>query len=173
VMGNSESKRIDETVADFKTTLQQLKPHLCEMIETNHGLLDALVTKQILVYREASDVRNLTLRTEQISQLIEQVANQINSTKHIKKFLKELDNTQHKHVSNYIRGKGKRLAGCGDDWPLCLYESVFSYVKASYTKFLEVVDAENGLLDEMKALSCINSRQKQQLDSFPSNAQRN
>ena len=29
-----------------------------------------------------------------------------------------LDSTQHKHVSNFIRGKGNRAAEYGNDWPL-------------------------------------------------------
>ena len=32
-------------------------------------------------------------------------------------FLNALDQTLQKHVANFIRGKGERLAEYGDDWP--------------------------------------------------------
>ena len=59
---------------------------------------------------------------------------------------------------------GKRAAQYGNDWPL-LYYKEFLIFSINKSKLVDLIDSRNGLLDEMLAVDCINSRQKHYIET--------
>ena len=72
--------------------------------------------------------------------------------------MRALDQTQQKHASNFIRGKGKHEAEYGDDWPLDCYPPS-TRMNINKSRIIDLIDTRNGLLDEMLSADCINMRQ--------------
>ena len=83
-------------------SIEQLKSQLSDIIEPDFGLLDELVTLDVLTDRELDDVqseRTVYRRNDALLALL-------TSEEQCKKFLTALHRTQQQHVVNFIRENG-------------------------------------------------------------------
>ena len=80
-------------------------------------------------------------------------------------FLGALTQAHNKHVSNFIRGNGKRAAEFGDEWPLRNCGPEMERLRDYRDRFIDLVDSSNGLLDIMFATKCINDSQLRQFEA--------
>ena len=151
-----------ESIDDFSSFLKRKNHDLIFLMATQFGLLNVLESNQVLTVKQVSFIREKDLYTSQVRLLLEEITRVTISTEKKEAFLNALDQTQHKHVDNYIRGRGKRAAEYGDDWPLLYCENgiVPSRLSANKSKLVDLIDPRNGLLDEMLEVKCINNRQK-------------
>ena len=82
--------------------IKRLKSRLSDVMEPDFGLLDELVTLDVLTDRELDDVqseRTVYRRNDALLDLI-------TSDEHCDKFLTALHRTQQEHVVNFIKGNG-------------------------------------------------------------------
>jgi hypothetical protein len=103
----------------FSTNLEELKPHLPNMIDLDSGLLDILLSRGILTYEQVEQIQDKPTHRGQVDQLVEAEIGSIETEKQKEEFLSVMDVARHKHVSNFIRGRGQHrqsaiLAG-GDE----------------------------------------------------------
>ena len=96
---------------------------------------------------------------KRVKQLLKEITRQPISDENKDAFLNALEQTQPKHVPNYIRGKGKRVAKNGDDWPL-LISTESNKMSANRLTLIKLIDSRNGLLNEMISVKSINNRKK-------------
>ena len=147
-----------ECTDDFSSFIKTQTNDLIYLMMTQFGLLDVLASNQVLTAKQVSLIRGKDLNSGQVRQLLEEITRDKISAEKKEAFLTALDQTQQKHVSNLIRGKGKRAAEYGDDWPL-YYCAEVSRLIANRSKLIDLIDARNGLLDEMLSIEGINNRQ--------------
>ena len=76
------------------------------VITTQYGLLDALVSNNGLTYEQFSLIKRKDTYTDEVRQLLEEITRETLPEEKKSAFLNALDQSQQKHVSNYIRGKG-------------------------------------------------------------------
>ena len=76
-----------------------------------------------------------------------------------------LDQTQQKHASNYIRGKGERATEYGDDWPL-IYCTAYSRLQTNMSKLVDLID-QRKRFTEMKCsqLGALTLEQKHSIEN--------
>jgi len=163
----------DDFVEIFKTDVDLLKIDLLYMINIDNGLLDALVHDGLLTEQQVEVIQEPSSYYEQISRMIETIMAQAVSDDIMNQFLRVLDQMQHKHVSNYVRGEGQWASDFEDYWPVYHCQTERSLMEQNFSKFIESIDSRNGLLDEMFAAFCITSQQKQYLESCTLDAKRN
>ena len=83
------------------------------MIKTHYGLLDELVSNQVLTAQQVSLINDKDTSSGKVRQLLEEITREAISVERKEAFLNALHQTQQKHVSNLIRGSGKRAAEYG------------------------------------------------------------
>ena len=129
---------------------------MISIITTQYGLLDVLVSNEVLTYGQVSLIKEKDSSSGQVIQLLEEITRQFLSEGRKEAFLNALDQTHQKHVSNYLRGKGKRAAEYGDDWPL-YYGTESHSITVNNSKLIGLIDPRNGLMDEIFSAECINN----------------
>jgi len=151
------------SVDEFSSFIRRNTNDLIYIIKTQFGLLDTLVSKDVLNTKQASLIEEKNMSMGRAKQLLEEITRESISDEKKELFLTAFDETQHKHVSNFIRGKGVRSAEYEDHWPL-YYCNEYSRMTVNRSKLIDLVDSKNGLLDEMFSSECINNQQKHSVD---------
>jgi len=133
------------------------------MMKTQYGLLDELVSSEVLDTKQVSLIQEKDSYIDQTRQLLEEIAR------------KTMSDETKKHVSNLIRGKGERAAEYGDHWPLlhCTGRTEYGRMTANRSKLIKLIDSRNGLLDEMLSADCINDQHMQSVKRGRTDESRN
>ena len=124
------------------------------IITTEFGLLDELVSNHVLTYKQVSLIRGKNSNTEQVESVLEGVTYESSSMEKIAAFLNSLGQAQQKHVSQYIRGRGKHAVEYEDDWPLYVHGVRYSMQQGicseecrtmsdNRLKLIELIDPRN------------------------------
>ena len=133
---------------------------MAEILDMCSDFLDVLVSIEVLTSEQFHFVQGKNTKTDQVRQLLEEITGESLSDEKRKLFLNVVDQTQQKYVSNFIQGNGHRVAEHGDHWPLHECFTEVNRMRENRSRLSDLVDSRNGLLDEMFAAGCINSRQK-------------
>ena len=81
----------------------------------DYGLLDKLISLELLTIEQWELIRSKPTETNKIIQLLDEVIKM--SDEQQQQFLTALDETQQTHITNYIRANGQWTQQYGDDWP--------------------------------------------------------
>jgi hypothetical protein len=100
----------------YSETIQRLRSNLMLMMDTEWGLLDELITLDVITHNEADEVQNERTRESRAAQLLNLVMKMSDAQQ--EQFLIALDNNQQTHVSEYIRANGELESLNKDKWPL-------------------------------------------------------
>ena len=147
------SERIDE----FSSFIKKEINNLILLMTTQFGLLEELESNNVLTSMQVSFIQDKDSYRGQVRKLFEEITRDTISAEKLA-FLRELDLTLQKHVSNFIRDNGERAAEYGDHWPLC-YCTEFTRLATQRSKLIDLIDTRNSLLDEMLSANSINTRQ--------------
>ena len=152
-----EQKQSSECIDAFSSFIKSEMEDLEYFLQTRYGLLEVLVCNNVLTSKQVSIIQEKDSDRSQVRQLLEEITRQTISDEKKEAFMRALDQTKQKHVSNFIRGNRKRSAEYGDDWPLlCCTE--FTKLEANRSKIIDLIDTRNGLLDYMLSADCISTR---------------
>jgi len=84
-------------------TIKKLKSALLDIVEPDFGLLDDLLSQEVLTYRQCTKVRAGCKATYECN---EAVLDLLTSEDHCNKFLEALKLTEQQHVVNFITQNG-------------------------------------------------------------------
>jgi hypothetical protein len=73
------------------------------------------------------------------------------------------------HVNNFILANGHRTPQDGENWPLSMIVKQTYYI-SKFPELSNNIDTQNGLLDELLSVGCINEEQKQKVEVQNTNA---
>lgn len=146
----------------YSDRINALRSDLVDLVNLRHGLLDSMLRHNVLTFAQCEAIRTTSSDVDAVNQLLDHVVRSTSGKQ--EQFLVALNKSRQKHVSNYIRSSdGVRTSI--DDWPLLKSESEIRMWDWNRSTFVELVDAKNGLLDELLSSGCINCRQLQQLET--------
>ena len=166
-------RQTEVSVDSFSSFIKEFINELTKITTTSFGLLDVIESKNVLTPGQIELIREKNAETNRTRQLFLEISSGNLSYETEEQFFIALDQTQHKHVSNFIRGKAKRKADYGDDWPFFCDFGEQAILKRNRPKLIEFIDSENGLLDEMLAADCINIRQRQLVKNRSTDIEKN
>ena len=162
--GGGQPRKISDECQSLTET-ECLTDNLCLIILPQYGLLDALVSPGVLTVEQVECIEEKPTHNARITQLIVEITKKPNTKEKEDKFLMVLDQTQHRHISNFIRSFRHRSAEHGDEWLLRFCFTEDSRLPQIRMTLIDLVDPRNGLLDEMLSANCINYRHKQKIES--------
>jgi len=164
-------KEQDQCEEDYESETKHLVHNLSAIVNIDYGLLDALFSHGVLTGKQVEHIKEKTTHVGKAIQLIDEITSGSNAKKNEEQFLTVLDETQQSYVSNFIRSFGHRTADHGDDWPLHYCPTERHKFVGNCVKLIDLVDSRNGLLEEMLSADCINSREKQTIESKVTDAE--
>ena len=141
------------------------------MINIEDDLLVKLLSSAVLTNEQYERVKDQRTTLKKIETLLAEILTELISDTSVTHFFLALDETHHKHVSNFIRSKGDYQEEFGDDWPLRKQE--MDRFDTGRDKIITNLDSVNGLLDEMFTVIGISKRLKGRLSDIKDNAKRN
>ena len=106
-----------ECIDEFSSFIKKEKSNLIYFMKTQYGLLEELVSNNVLTSKQVSIIQEKHSDLGQARQLLEEIARETISDEKKEAFMRALDQTKQKHASNFIRGNGKRACEYGDNWP--------------------------------------------------------
>jgi len=100
-----------QVVDSFSEFIQKKMNQLRTLIDTQFGLLEPLISNDVLTCDQVTVVRQkASYRDEAARKLLEEISKDpMSNEKKKEHFFNALDQTQQKHVSNYIRGNGQHV----------------------------------------------------------------
>jgi len=147
---------------------------LAQIITTEFGLTYRLISgDKSMSSRTMADVERHFAYDDKATSLLYKICGRLDSKLHLQALFDALDLTHHRHVTNFIRGKGQRSADFGDNWPLRWCEAEELSFQNNRFNLAELIDSKNGLLNEMLALDCINDRMLQRIETYHTDTDRN
>jgi len=106
---------------DVTAAIRNLKSQLSDIIETDFGLLDQLLSLEVLTRREYNDIRSergaVHRRSEAVLDLLE-------TEDQYSKFLIALQRTSQQHIFNYIMANGGQKINLSVSYPTTFSVSV-------------------------------------------------
>ena len=164
--GDGNIKTANTCVEDDDRSLSCVIQHLCndllQVIDIEYGLVDWLISLNLLIYEQSYVIQNKPVLVDRISHLLDDVISW--SEDQQEQFLHALDMTQQTHVVMYIRTEGIYSAEYGDNWPLAESQGVKA-LHRNHVKFIELTDYTNGLLEELFYMHFLSYRQMQQIEA--------
>jgi hypothetical protein len=154
-------------VAIIRTWREELKT----FVDVEHGLLDQLVSHDVLTDDQVDLIQSKETHGKQVGQLLDEII-QISSDQVIH-FFQALDNTQQTHVSNFIRSNGCRAEECEENWPLQCDQRIMRTLRQNRATLVELVDCDLGLLDVMLSEACISAQQSEYVKAAETGSKRN
>ena len=138
--------------------IQHLCNDLLQVIDIEYGLVDWLISLNLLIDEQSYVIQNKPVLVDRISHLLDDVISW--SQDQQEQFLHALDMTQQTHVVIYIRAEGFYSAEYGDNWPLAESQEVKA-LHRNHVKFIELTDSINELLEELCYVHVFSDRQMQ------------
>jgi len=148
---------------ELLSNIRALQRELVWIILPSYGLLDALLGNAVLTDQQYENIKEKSSQLDKVKQLVEEITKESHSNEKLERFMETLNETHHKHVYNFIRGKGLSTAESDyDDWPLryVTSRSSFHQLISNKAKLTDLIDSRNGLLDKMFSANYINERMK-------------
>jgi len=158
---------------EFSSSIEDVKYDLMYIMSTQFGLLDELLSNNVLTSTQVVHIEEKVTKTGQVVQLLLEITRETLSNDKKDAFFNVLDSTQQKHVSNLIRCRGQLTAEFRDEWPLYLCKTELQQLEINKPKLIVLIDSFNGLLDEMMSVGCINHRQKHAVEMGSTDESRN
>lgn len=137
----------------ISANINRLRDTLRLMIDLEHGLLDALRSLGVLSWSQIEVIESLPNDASRIDRMFDFVV--CLPLAGLRSFLIALFKTQQTHISNYIVSNGVRPSADEKNWPL-VRSKKYSRLMPNYVHLIEVIDPNNGLLEEMLSVGCIN-----------------
>jgi len=156
---DGDQAQSSESVDEITSFIKRDMNNLMYMMKTQYGLLDELVSNNVLNTQQVSLIQEKDSCSGKTRQLLEEITRESMSDETKETLFNALDQTQQKHVSNWIRGKGERVDEYGDLWPLW-YSTEWRSMTANRSNLVTLIDPRNGLLDAMLSTDCVNVQQK-------------
>ena len=124
-MGNSTSSskkkdRSNDGIDGFIKNMKRLKSQVPEMVNLHYGLLDTLIGQGLLNSQQTIAIEEKQDHYSRVYQLMDDLISRITSNEMKEQFLNALNQTKHKHVSNYLQGDGRYTTAFVNDWPMVL-----------------------------------------------------
>jgi len=146
-----------ESVREFSSFIKRKADDLVYLMTTQFGLLDTLVSNNVLSSKQVALVQEKNTSTSEVRQLLKGNQFQKKGRMH---FLIHL--TKQRHVSTLIRGTGQRAAEYGEHWPLYLCTE-YNGINVNRSTLLELMDSTNSLFDDIFS-ECIDYKQKRPVE---------
>jgi hypothetical protein len=94
---------------EFVEKLQRLRPLLCDRMDTDHGLVDHLISDGIMTIHDADAVRAEATLSARNGRILDYVIEACNDVTKQTAFMTSLDKTRQCHLVNYIESDGSKL----------------------------------------------------------------
>jgi hypothetical protein len=155
---------------DIAGVVSAQRSKLREFIETDYGLLRELLALSVLNYQQVEIIQQESLKNSRVDKLLDYITRISHELQ--KKLLLALYKNGQIHVNNFILANGHRTTEDGENWPLGDDRKV-DILFSKWPELSTNIDTQNGLLDELLSVGCINEEQKQNVEVKNIKAKRN
>jgi len=162
---HSALEQSDKNKDEISSNIEQFINELERIMDIQYRLFDRITSTNILSNDQITRIKEKDTNRQKVRQFLEEVIKEPFSDEKKTKFFEALDQTQQQHVSNFIRGKGQRVTEYKDDWPLLYCFTELQSMDTNKSSFIDLVDAKNGLLDELLTVGCIDHRKKHSVEA--------
>jgi len=163
-----------QNIDPFITVIIHQTRQLRRIFSLEYGLLDELVVRGVLSSEQVEHIQENSTQQSRIVWFIEElIGDPHRLTRNVNRFYGALNHAHHKHVANFIKSDGIRLAEYGEHWPLICCDSEIRRLDNYRDSFIELVDTRCGLLDEMLSSFIIDIRHLHRIDAGVTDADKN
>lgn len=97
------------SLLEFADRLQRLRPLLCDRMDTDHGLVDHLISDGIMTMSDADAARAEATSSGRNGRILDHVIAACSDVTKQAAFMTSLDKTRQRHLVNYIESNGSRF----------------------------------------------------------------
>jgi hypothetical protein len=150
----------------------RLRDRLVDIIEPDYGLLDELLSQDVLTRREFADI-TAKVTVYMRNQCLLAVLSQKSSKLLIGRFLLALKNVGQSHIVNYIRhADDNELADTKDVDRLPVADENLLKLTHAFPRLVSMIPEDHSLTCELYSVGCINQQQLEDLDVTMNRADR-
>ena len=141
----------------MKSFILENKERLVNCIDITTDLTLGLRSRGILTQSQFRTLNDSREDYSSIGLMLDFIHRRLDENTEVK-LVAVLEEAQHKHVANFIRGLGQRTQEFGNDWPLG--DSEIQALDDNLAQLNDLIDSKNGLLESMLAAGCITGIQR-------------
>lgn len=168
-----ERNTATDTAHGLTEAVKNCRKDLLAIIDVDFGLLNLLESSDLLTSDQIEDAKCKPTTGGRIDCLLNYVSSFQESK--IEEFLSALEHTQQVHVAKYIRCHGRLSETDLDrnEWPFQKCEAEFKCYKSNWSKLVDFIDSEYGLIDELFSIGFLNRQHRESIKGVQGNTKRN